>query len=557
MPVPFKIDWKNPDYTDVYNLRAHMLNQMRNDKTGEVTRKLKLYYADNPVQFIIDWGVTFDPRNAMRRDKEGKRLKTRIPFIPFPKQEELLYWLLDRMNGSDDGIIEKSRDEGVSWLTISLGATLCMFMQGIKIGYGSRKEEYVDKLGDPKSLFWKAREFVDNVPKEFRAGWVRNKHDPYMRMLFPDTGSTMTGESGSSIGRGDRCSVYFVDESAHLEQPESVDMSLSSTTDCRIDLSSVNGRANPFAIKRFSGRLPVFTFHWKDDPRKDAAWYEKLQDKYDPIVIAQEYDIDYMASVENVIIPSAWAMAAVDAHSRLGITPSGDKFGAMDVGDQGDKCSYCAGHGWLITDVDEWSGKGSDIFYSVQKAVALCDEYGYKMFRYDGDGLGASVKGDARVINETRDVDHKIQVVEFRGSAAVVDPDKKFENTDRTNLDYFANLKAQAWFDLRTRFRNTYRWVVEGKIPLDKSKIISIAPNCKNRDRLLIELSQPTYTQNGAGKMLINKVPEGAKSPNLADAVMMRMAKLKMTQIKITGAQMSRMMQAAMMSRAMNRMGRR
>ena len=542
MGLPFKFDWKNPDYTQVYERRAEMRNRMRADKTGECLKKLKLYYTDNPVQFIIDWGTTFDPRYAMKRDIHGKRMPTKFPFIPFEKQEELLYWLLDRMHKSEDGLIEKSRDEGVSWLSIGLGATLCIFIKGFKVGYGSRKEEYVDKIGDPKSLFWKAREFVDNLPIEFRAGWVRDQHSPFMRMLFPETGSAMTGESGSNIGRGDRCAAYFVDEAAHLDQPESVDMSLASTTDCRIDLSSVNGRANPFAVKRFSGRIPVFTFPWQSDPRKDEEWYKRQCEKYDPIVIAQEIDIDYMASVENVIIPSAWVVAAIDAHTRLGITVSGDRFGSMDVGDQGDKCSFCTGHGILIENVDEWTGKGSDIFKSVQKSFMLCDEYGLKSFVYDEDGLGAGVKGDARVINETRGTDQKIIVTPFRGSAAVVDPDKLVEGTNRTNLDYFKNLKAQAWFGLRTRFRNTYRWVVENK-PCDPSKIISIAPNCNNRERLIIELSQPVYTQDGAGKMLIDKTPEGASSPNLADAVMMRGAPTKQHTVKITGAMMAKMQQ--------------
>lgn len=541
MPVPFDIDWKKPDYTEVYECRAAVLNEIRSDTTGEVLKNLKLFYAEHPVQFIIDWGMTFDPRNAFKRDPTGKRLSTKFPFIPFAKQEELLYWMLDRMNNAEDGLIDKSRDEGVSWLTVGLGATLCIFINGFKVGYGSRKEDYVDKLGDPKSLFWKAREFVDNLPVEFRAGWVRGKTDPFMRMLFPDTGSAMTGEAGSGIGRGDRCAVYFVDESAHLEQPASVDMSLASTTECRIDLSSVNGRANPFAIKRFSGKLPVFTFHWKDDPRKDQAWYDEQCDKYDPIVVAQEIDIDYMASVENVILPSAWVMAAVDAHSRLGLKISGDRFGAMDVGDQGDKCSFCTGYGILIENVDEWTGKGSDIYQSVVKAFDLCDEYGLKSFVYDEDGLGAGVRGDARVINEKRAAERKIAVHPFRGSAAVVDPEKKFENTDRTNEDYFKNLKAQSWFSLRTRFRNTYRWVVQNK-PCDPSKIISIAPNCVNRERLIIELSQPCYIQNDAGKMIIDKVPDGAKSPNLADAVMMRYAPHKIHSVKITSAMMSKMM---------------
>ena len=35
-----------------------------------------------------------------------------------------------------------------------------------------------------------------------------------------------------------------------------------------------------------------------------------------------------------------------------------------------------------------------------------------------------------------------------------------------------------------------------------------------------MELSQPTYTVNGVGKIVIDKAPEGTKSPNLADAVM-------------------------------------
>ena len=34
------------------------------------------------------------------------------------------------------------------------------------------------------------------------------------------------------------------------------------------------------------------------------------------------------------------------------------------------------------------------------------------------------------------------------------------------------------------------------------------------------ELSQPTFSPNKAGKMEINKTPEGTISPNLADAIM-------------------------------------
>jgi phage terminase large subunit len=38
------------------------------------------------------------------------------------------------------------------------------------------------------------------------------------------------------------------------------------------------------------------------------------------------------------------------------------------------------------------------------------------------------------------------------------------------------------------------------------------------------ELSQPTYAPNLVGKIVVDKAPEGAKSPNLADAVVIRYA---------------------------------
>ena len=52
--------------------------------------------------------------------------------------------------------------------------------------------------------------------------------------------------------------------------------------------------------------------------------------------------------------------------------------------------------------------------------------------------------------------------------------------------------------------------------------LISISSACPEHMKLVSELSQPTFQLNGAGKVVIDKQPDGAKSPNLADAVMMR-----------------------------------
>ncbi|MFA5388023.1 MAG: TerL protein, partial [Candidatus Paceibacterota bacterium] len=127
----------------------------------------------------------------------------------------------------------------------------------------------------------------------------------------------------------------------------------------------------------------------------------------------------------------------------------------------------------------------------------------------------------------------EIEVRKFQGSAAVVDPDGKIPQLDgdtsrdkdeRTNKDYFANAKAQAWWSLRMRFLRTYRAVVQGHPVTDPDSLISISSKLPALTKLTLELSQPTYSENGAGKLLINKQPDGAKSPNLADSVMIAYA---------------------------------
>jgi len=530
VPLPFPFDWKNPDYVQVFEWRIERLNRIRaairkeiEDGTGpKAIPALRTFYRDNPAQFIIDFGMTFDPRNA------DIGLPSTLPFLLFPKQEDWVAWFIERWRAREPGLTEKSRDMGMSWLTVGTAATLCMFMPGIVAGFGSRKEDYVDKIGDPKSLFWKARYFVESVPPEFRGSWDRKLHAPHMRILFPDTGSAMTGEAGDNIGRGDRTTFYLVDEAAHLERPQLTDASLSATTNCRQDLSSVNGRGNPFAEKRFGGRIKVFTFHWRDDPRKDDAWYAKQCAELDPVVVAQEIDINYSASVEGVVIPSVWVQAAIDAHAKLGIAPTGARRGALDVADGGkDKNAFCGRYGVLVDHLEEWHGRKDnidDIFGTVEKAFAICDERGYSLFHYDADGLGAGVRGDSRVITQRRKDNGQPHIVvePFRGSGAVHDPEAEMV-PKRKNKDFFANYKAQSWWALRIRFNKTYRAVVEGQA-FDPDEIISIDSSLANREKLVAELSQPTYTINGAGKVVIDKAPDGTASPNLADAVMIAFA---------------------------------
>lgn len=509
-----EFDFRNPDYSAIFAERAERLHRLRN--TPGAFSALLTHYRNQPAQMLIDWGMTSDPRNAERN------LPVSIPFILFPRQIEWVEWAVDNWRNQRSNPTVKSRDMGLSWLSVGLACALSVTHDNLVIGFGSRKEEYVDKIGSPKSLFFKARMFMQMLPPELRGGYQAGTTDPHMRIKFPATGSVMVGESGDGIGRGDRASIYFVDESAFLERPQLTEASLSQTTNCRLDISTPNGLANPFAEKVRSGKFDTFVFHWRDDPRKDDAWYEKQKRELDPITIAQEIDIDFAASVDGVLIPSSWVQSAIDADKKLGLDCGGSRLAALDVADLGrDANALTFRNGVIVEDCREWHGSTvEDIFGTTQKALGICDEWDITEMRYDSDGLGVGVRGDARVINSDRTKAGlpSIQTVAFHGGGKLFKPDAEYVK-GRTNESFFDSYKAQSWWLLRDRFKATHEAITEGK-PISADDIIVIRSTIKQLARLVVELSQPTYERTSRGKIKIDKAPEGTKSPNMSDSVM-------------------------------------
>lgn len=521
--APF--DWKNPDYTPIIKARMRRLQRLRDDP--QLIGHLKLVYREQPWRFLSDWGMTSDPRNV----EIG--LPVTIPFILFPRQIELCKWIVERWRAREPGVGGKSREVGATWLTGGMAATLCMFNPELAIGFGSRKLELVDAPGDPKCIFEKIRMFLRNCPPDFTGKWTSKEK----LISFPN-GSTIAGEGGDDIGRGARTGIYFVDEAAFLQHPESVDAALSNTSNCRLYFSTPNGSDNPFAYKFLNWPdHRVFRFHWRDDPRKDEAWYAKQKEELDEVTVAQEIDMDFNASKEGVIIPQEHVQAAMDAHLALGIQPSGERRAALDVADEGvDNNAWATAHGIVLDHVEEWSGKGSHLYNTAVRSFALCDRFELEEEIYDADGMGASVRGDAAMINEERRKDaernhvppSQIVVQPFWGSGPVRDKDKIVPGTKRTNGDYYENLKAQSWGLLQHRFRETWRARNIPDYAYDPNDLISINTATippKVRTKLAMELSQPTWTANGTGKMVVDKRPKvngrKQKSPNMADVVMM------------------------------------
>lgn len=336
-----------PDSKAVLIARAAKLARIRIGAPHEVSARwaaLRTYYRDHPADFISDWGMTFDPRLA----EVG--LPTVLPFVLWAKQREFIEWLQARWTKREDGLCDKSRDAGVSWLCVGFAVWMWAFHPGSVIGFGSRKEEYVDDSSDPKSLFWKVRAFIDYLPVELRPrGYERKRHAPYMKIENPELGGMIVGEAGDNIGRGNRTSIYFKDESAYYQNPDAIDAALSMTSNCKIDVSTPNGPNGPFYRKRHGGKVPVFTFHWRDDPRKGEAWYaEQVKKLDDPVIVAQELDIDYNASTNNSYISGAFITEAY-RHGPADVEALGAVIVGVDAAHMGDDKSVIQGRQGRLT----------------------------------------------------------------------------------------------------------------------------------------------------------------------------------------------------------------
>ena len=125
-----ELDFKNPDYVPIYKERARRLAAIRADKKLLIAT-LKHYETAETglIDFIQDWFITYDPRLLPE--------PVFIPFMLFPHQKEYPYWLKDKFETKKDGLAEKSRDDGFTWLNMSFAIWLWRFKAGAKIGFGS------------------------------------------------------------------------------------------------------------------------------------------------------------------------------------------------------------------------------------------------------------------------------------------------------------------------------------------------------------------------------------------------------------------------------------
>jgi hypothetical protein len=493
---------------------------------------LKLHYRNNTNDFIKDWGITFDPRAKHPAPKK-------MPFMMFPKQFDLVDFIDDCVDKGEPGLIEKSRDMGATWVCVQYSVAKLLFNPGTAVGWGSRKAELVDRLGDPSSIFEKIRMQIRATPRFlWPEGFSEKEHLNYMRCQNPENNSSITGELGDNIGRGGRSTIYFKDESAWYEHAELIEAALGDNTDVQIDISSVHGTGNVFYRKRQSGeiwvkdkeieagKVRVLVMDWRDHPAKDQAWYDRRHKMAEDAgllhQLAQEVDRDYSSSIVGIIIPPSWIKSSIDAHLKLGIEDDGMIMAALDVADEGgDKNALGIRKGIVLNYIDAW-GQG-DTGVTTNRAITECKMHGVTQLSYDCIGVGAGVKAETNRLNAEGAIPASLGIHKWNATADPTNPDDhiiKYDQESPTNKDFYSNLKSQGWWELRRRFERTHKAITEG-IMSDEADMISLPSSLPELHALVIELSQPTYFNNGKGKIVVDKKPSGTKSPNLADAVMM------------------------------------
>jgi hypothetical protein len=260
--------------------------------------------AANPLFYINYFGCTHDPR-----------LKFPVqPFIAYEFQDEAIMDIITAIRkGYDVGIV-KSRDMGASW--VNLFAVDWMFRFNPHSSYllVSRNEDYVDKPGDPKSLFWRL-DFI----RKYQPKWLQpNVKRTSLHMENLDNGAVIDGESTTGeVGRGDRRTAILMDEYAAFEvkAAEAAHASTSQTTNCRIFNSTPRGQGNPFyTVIHGNGRdgggkaEKIVRMHWSKHPRKNRGLYTSERDEkgYWKLKLLDDWEGNVQVGDKEVAFPDKY-----------------------------------------------------------------------------------------------------------------------------------------------------------------------------------------------------------------------------------------------------------
>lgn len=222
------------------------------------------------------------------------------------------------------------------------------------------------------------------------------------------------------------------------------------------------------------------------------------------------------------LIKRKWLYACIDAHEKLNIEISGRNYIGYDVADDGnDKNAIVCRYGNLITHIEEWKAEENDLMKSTMRVYNSALKTKAKVI-FDSIGVGAGVGSNLKQLNNQNNT--SIEYIKFNAGSGVNNPLQQYKDKIK-NKDMFANLKAQAWWNVADRIKYTYN-AINGKFDtIDSNKLIYISSKINDIDSLIIELSTPKKDFDNSGRVKVESKKDLAKrdisSPNKADAFIM------------------------------------
>jgi phage terminase large subunit len=217
---------------------------------------------------------------------------------------------------------------------------------------------------------------------------------------------------------------------------------------------------------------------------------------------------------EGAVIKRSWIEAAIDAHLKLGFEAAGRRIIGFDVADDGeDACANVYAHGSVALWCEEWRAKEDELLKSCSRTFLNASERAAEI-RYDCIGVGASAGAKFDELNQVRDKHLRINYAKFNAGAAVERPEEYYvsDRQDKIkNKDFFANLKAQTWWNIADRFRNTYNAINRGEKFKD-DELISISSDMPHLEKLETELSTPKRDFDRNGRVKVESKEDLAKS---------------------------------------------
>ena len=492
----------NAFYEEEAIRRISLLREVGDNKSNIRAMLEFMSFREHIVDVMTDWFWTFDTRLMTYG------IPAYIPWIPWTRQCEFIEWLYNHYLNQKPGLIDKCRDQGVTWLMCAFYLQEWRWFPGFSGGFGSNKAESVDMRDNPKCIFEKMRALMRRMPSWwFPDGWSWKKCDKNNNLVNPETGSNVSGEAGDEIGRGGRTGIYTVDEAAALERPLAADAALSGNTTCQMDLSTPRGM-NHFGQKRWSKRVDVFSFKWNSDPRKDIQWYESEKRRLDPAIFAQEVDLDYQSSVGGIFIRREWVEAAM----TIKLDPVGPVSAGLDVAAGGSNSSALAiARGPCGSVKGMIVPNGVDL---VNRVIDDCNEVGVDYLNYDKIGVGHAVHS---VLERSERV-IKFQAYPLEGSGKK--SDAYYDELDSSAEDIFLNARAEWWWLAARRFERTHQHMMSIRT-YPESELICL----ERDDELLAQLCAPRMIRTENGKIKCESKDSmkkrGVVSPDKADALVM------------------------------------